>query len=535
MANNPVTMQELIDAGHDADSFAEVVNEGENFNGDGRVVTRKSRRIKTLARAIADIQAELFSASTLYATIADGLAGTTDGEYFVVPGNGDDVYTLYQNDDGVAVEINRYPSSAGIATALLKAPIYKDPDSLSDMAVNETELSDGSFYRPMADELKQMFAPGDFPRQAPIDLAQCLIKPPTEEEQAYVFVPCPFVPVNGNDKRIMPVNIRTSFHNSPVNVPIFKPHVSGPYGWLTFECIAEKPIHTILAGSITMLLRLSNTIPDASATVRLRLDCANPPHMELGQNNGHRWLATALGEWGTAARMNHDHSFADPCFPYSNSLKTTADTNGWTNLYTGSENGYFNEDDTDEALRTLDEFSDPVGPNVKTTSWMDLSGWDVMERSFYLYLNVPFTRRRRVQVKLAGGEIVVVPAMTNDRMFGGAHGVYRLPKNSEFVRIHYSGPDDIVNDAATRFFVMPPSVSADYDPIKGYWTRHTMNIHREVVFYPGCIYCFNLSVDAEYGATMREHGFRFQSGGMSFFFDASDIRKRFADNLFQGA
>ena len=55
------------------------------------------------------------SGAVAYATIADGLANTSDGEFFTVPGeSAEDFLVLYQNNAGVADTIKTYPSGEAI-------------------------------------------------------------------------------------------------------------------------------------------------------------------------------------------------------------------------------------------------------------------------------------------------------------------------------------------------------------------------------------------------------------------------------------
>lgn len=53
----------------------------------------------------------------IYPTTADGLAATSDGDYFSVPSEDDDGYLdLYRNDNGVGIRLRTYPSSGVMET-----------------------------------------------------------------------------------------------------------------------------------------------------------------------------------------------------------------------------------------------------------------------------------------------------------------------------------------------------------------------------------------------------------------------------------
>lgn len=54
----------------------------------------------------------------VFATVAAGLAATTDGQYFSVPSvESAEHLVLYRNAAGVAVEVKRYPSAAALTEA----------------------------------------------------------------------------------------------------------------------------------------------------------------------------------------------------------------------------------------------------------------------------------------------------------------------------------------------------------------------------------------------------------------------------------
>ena len=68
--------------------------------------------------------------AVMYATSAAGISATTNGQYFSVPVVGtNDYLILYKNNAGVALEINRYPSTAAVKKPLWvgKNNAYPDP------------------------------------------------------------------------------------------------------------------------------------------------------------------------------------------------------------------------------------------------------------------------------------------------------------------------------------------------------------------------------------------------------------------------
>lgn len=98
---------------------------------------------KNEAEAAAD--ASQLSAG-VYPTTADGLAATTDGQYFNIPSDNDDEYLiLYQNVAGSAVEIKRYPSAA-----LVESLIYATPRTFYVTMTGDDNNAGTSLRTPLA-------------------------------------------------------------------------------------------------------------------------------------------------------------------------------------------------------------------------------------------------------------------------------------------------------------------------------------------------------------------------------------------------
>lgn len=403
---------------------------------------------------------------------------------------------------------------------------------IRSLAVNDVSEVGGNFPRSPVQELRATFSggnpDGDLPNQAATDLAECLIIPPTEESTNYVFPTVPWMELEGSMRRVIPVDIRTCLINSPLNIPLFEPVKVNAWGFLTFRYIGEEPLHTILRGSIAMLIRLHGSSQDAYARHILRLRAVNPPHMEDGQNSGGRHLAGPIGAFGEPNRVQEYYEFNDPCFPITQDLLDLAAVNSWPDYYNGSQNGFFNAGDTSEALRTSDD-DGPINANVRTTNWMDISSNNNLEHAYYFNITGS-SSRRRVQIKTATGEIKTFYPMTSD--VWGARGVYRLPADATHVRIYYSGRSDTA--ANMEFRRISLNASPDYDPLKGMWVQRLFNVHRDVTFWPGTEYYLDLYTETYDMGNAREWGFRFQSGGLSFSFDAGRMRKKLARKLFKG-
>lgn len=411
--------------------------------------------------------------------------------------------------------------------------VYQEGEDLRSLAVNGVSEVGGNFPRSPTEELRDAFSGGNpdgaLPLQAATDLGECLIIPPTEDSTNYVFATVPWLVIDGTARRIMPVDIRTNLFNSPLNIPLFEPVRVNGFGMLSFRYIGDEPIHTVLKGSVSVLVRTSATRADPYARHIFRLSAVNPPHMEYGENSGRRNLAGPIGSWGNAQRISDYYEFNDECFPIDQALLDMAANLNWPNRFVGSQNGFFNSGDTTEALRTSDDLG-VVGPEVRTTNWMDVSSDDKLAHAYFFDCGGTSTRRR-IQIKTASGQIKTFTPLT--RQSASARVVYRLPTDAAFVRIYYSGRGDTAS--GERFIRIAAVTSPEYDPLKGYWDMRTFNVCRDVTFWPGVEYFFDLFTQVYDGATARDWGFRFQSGGLTFLFDAGRIRKKLAAKLFKEA
>lgn len=92
----------------------------------------------------------------VFASVAAGLAATSEGDYFSVPSPDDDAYLiLYRNDNGVATEVRRYPSVEAVDHALDYA--QQITRMAVDLASEPTHLH-GDFYRDVRQEDSPAFA-----------------------------------------------------------------------------------------------------------------------------------------------------------------------------------------------------------------------------------------------------------------------------------------------------------------------------------------------------------------------------------------
>lgn len=409
---------------------------------------------------------------------------------------------------------------------------YRDKNDLKDLGVNGTLLEGGGFPRSMSDELSDNYS-GNNPElvltsQAPVDLAQCSFVPSNEISSNFVHSNFPWMSIGGTMKRLMAVDIRTNLFNSPVNIPIFKPTRTNGSGILSFRYIGDKPIHTVIQGSLNLLVRSSLVSDEAYSRVILRMGSSGHPHLEEGQNGGTRSLGVSLGGFREPFYIENYKEFNDLCFPIDQNALDNAALH--PNLYVGSDNGFFSSNyapDTED-LATADG-DGPVGPEVRTTKWMDVGSYVQNRRRFLMDFTGTSTRTR-VQYKDEEGNISIYAAMDSQ---GGSRRIYRIPHNAKFARIYYSGRGDTVDESSIEFRPLGPETSSEYDPLGGVWTERIIPVHRDIVLWPGVEYWFDLSTSAYEGASSREWGYRVQSGGLSFLFDSGGVRKNIATTFWE--
>ena len=229
------------------------------------------------------------------------------------------------------------------------------------------------------------------------------MQPPTELSSNFVHGNYPWTNIiDGRTRRIMPVDIRTYNFNGMVNPALFRPVKTNGSGILSFKYIGDTPIHTVIQGSFSILLRQANLSETAYARIMLRLAAVNPPYMERGQTAGDRGLGISMGGFNPTYPITDFSEYTDWCMPITQQAIDSAMT--WPELYVGSDNGFFQAGNTSEELSTIDPNIGPVGPEVLTTKWMDVSEWVDQDRRFLMNFN-GVSNRSRVQYKDADGNI----------------------------------------------------------------------------------------------------------------------------------
>src|SRR5690606_651415 len=225
---------------------------------------------------------------------------------------------------------------------------------------------------------------------------------------------------------------------------LFRPTRSNGFGFLTWRYLGDKPIHGVLQGSCSLAVLASAS--DAGGYQRFIMSLEPLDGMlpiDEGQGAGRKFLAACIGSLGTSERFKDNVEFDDLCFPIDQTLIDA--TAGAPNRYTGSLPGFFQSTTVGDGLETADD-QGPVGPEVKSTEWIDVSDMDFVEQSIMLY----FTgkgNRARVRYKLADGVARYYSQQSSNR---NASRVYRFPAGTQSVQFYYTGRGSTVSDASIQ-------------------------------------------------------------------------------------
>lgn len=113
MATSPISLVQLTNASLDADDLEVVVNGDE----DATTVNRAGNTLPSLAKWFAEATEQLnalLASGNFYETVAQGLADTTNGEYFLVESSNPNIlFERYQNINGAAVNTGKGIPSIG--------------------------------------------------------------------------------------------------------------------------------------------------------------------------------------------------------------------------------------------------------------------------------------------------------------------------------------------------------------------------------------------------------------------------------------
>ncbi len=353
-------------------------------------------------------------------------------------------------------------------------------------------------------------------QNAAISLATCALQLPTELGLARVAPRTPMIthqdvtPFQAAPFRAIPISPRVLLHDTPISFPIFAPVITNEYGFLVWRYIGEKPIHTVLKGTIHLLLRHANANAEARVNdVALQLMQFNFPLIEHGQNDGSRHLATTFGGLSNPAEFSAYSPMADYCLPFDQAVVNDAASN--PEIWPGSVPGEILSRSTSTDLEP--------GSGVRTTNWFDVSS---LRRRVFMFNFNGTSSRFRVQVRRPDGSIYY-DAQSHDAT---SRRLFRAPPDAGQMRIHYCGPGDRINPGSESIRVVARSTGAAKDPLSGVWSHEHLVVQRDVVFLPQAHYALRVNGRSQNGSSFRDWGYRYLGGGLSFAFNASDIRAK---------
>lgn len=417
---------------------------------------------------------------------------------------------------------------------------YADSRSRRSLEINGNLPRGGDFPTSADQEIETVFG-GNTGRQRPplaaMDLGECMFIPPTEEQLNFTGPTVPHMAWRGTAYRMIPMDIRTSLFSTPVGIPLFNPHVTNNSGVLVFNYLQTDPIHTVLKGSIDMMALVSRDNPDARMRHILGLKGFDTPYLEKGQGDARRFLAQSIPFGDTAKRILDVEAFNDPCAPIDDYILSQF-ASGSPNLYVGSDHGFLNpisegwDVDPETGLYLTDD-NGPVGPEVQTTKWIDVSSYDPLEHVYAITFDGTSTRSR-LQWRDENNEVHYFSGQSEDL---SSYRLIRLPRRAKAFRVYYTGRGQTAGDNNVDIRALS-GPALDYDPLKGYFQTYRFSVNRDVTFWPGAGYGFFLFQQSFAGAyptaaETPEWGFRFQSGGLSMMFDAGRIRRTLATSLYR--
>lgn len=411
-------------------------------------------------------------------------------------------------------------------------------DQLRDLNVNGTlPLGGTGWPTTPQQEFEAMFDGGDplneFVHTRPVDWATCILTPPVEGSVAHVAPTTPYMTPQGDSspRRVVPLDIRVVLGNTMLGGALFKPVETNASGTLVWEYIGETPISVHMKGTISFLMRNSDVAGGkAASSTYLNLRCLNPPLFDNGQSAGARRLSSHSSGVLEEKTLSTYREFRDmPNWPLSQYVDNAL---RFPDLMAGipTEHGYFSVGSTAEELLTTDS-QGTVPSTVRTTGWIPLDQIPYPLENHLLYLHgTGKSTCLRVQSKDSKGNITFEQNTSRENISGLSF--IRIPPDAAEIRINYSRRGDTAE--ALSLHLLGQSYSMRADPLKGAWVERVFSVDREVVFYPGCRYCLTIDVTLRAAQTsVRDFGFRYLGGGLSFEFDATRMRKRLATNLYR--
>ncbi|MGP5310608.1 hypothetical protein [Vreelandella alkaliphila] len=518
-------------------------------------IIQQARILAQDARYNAEIARDVAAAiSNLHPTVTDGLLATGDGHYFTVPGEGT-YLTVYRHVGGSAVKVVEFPSRAALDDALKRTPRLYQTDDIKDPKLSGNTQAFQLFEMTAQKELSYQLSGQNLDSLPPLTgtiLGECYFGFPTMDQTFKVNSPFPRIHSSGvkvanasfgGSQTIALSDIRATTFNSSVNLPLFEPVMVDQYGIVSFRYLGEQPLHTVIRGGIQWLQRIHTGVIDTTAAIDAFLRLAplplvnrpssglnpsdNIPSWEAGgQHRGRQYLGFCAASGARHFQMIPEEWNDSPgqisptveaAIENDPELNTEPPINGW--LSPSSDDADVLEPDDPDG-NTPPELEG----NLKTTEWITVTP-GTWYRGAVLPLGESSSRGR---AQWRDGEGVI-----HFKDLRSGNFLFQAPPDAVDFRIYYAGPQDAHVTGLSIKSVTEGQIRTQL-VTRGTWRRYNINVCRDVVFYPNTIYRLELKVFGAHkqeGASQKywfeyDDGYRIESGGLSFMFDASSLVKQ---------
>lgn len=411
------------------------------------------------------------------------------------------------------------------------------PDDQKPVQLNGAIPQIGAFAETIEDELSRAFTGENVGNtsinQTPVDLGETVFIFPDAANtvRQAATMPSELNPMNSQFLRIVPVDIRTVMVDSLLDPGLFEAVETNLYGMVKWKYTGNRPLRTILKGSIQGIERLFNVDPGSTWSNQTRqfqlvLRALQALPGEMGGVARDQLLAMSPAGWRADVpfRLLNVHDITDYCRPLSAAER--ASTQERNSLTVSGQPGYFSDSvfPNTDALNTSQ-------PGYYTTNWIDLATLPPFNNVFCLIC--PESNRCNIRYKTANG---TVRYWDNQSHPGSANfRPFRLPNEAVAVQVCYAYPGYTGPTNPSKFVSLEVNLSYDVDGSKGFWVPFDLHICRDITLFPNVTYCFDLFALSAGTATSsgRVDGYRILSGGLSCMTNLGAARKAFATTLYR--
>ncbi|AQU83256.1 MULTISPECIES: hypothetical protein [unclassified Halomonas] len=414
----------------------------------------------------------------------------------------------------------------------------------------DVRLFDMSAREEMAYQLSAQNSESELPQLTGTVLGECYFGLPTMDQTFKVVSPFPRINAEGRkvananfggSQTIALSDIRAATFNSSLNLPLFEVAGVDQYGITAFRYVGKQPLHTVIRGGIQWLQRIfTGSISATAATdawIRLSpLPLGDQPASGMeeregmpaweagGQARGRQYLGfcAASGaqhfqliekEWND--QLGRISPEVESAIAENPELNTEPYENAW--LSAGEEESL----DPDDAGANIPDQDQQA--NLKTSAWIPVTGG-----LWYRGAVMPSeagSSRGRAQWRDADGNITAIN-------LGSGNFLYQMPEAAVEFRIYYAGPQDSDVTGLSIKTVAQSQINSQI-VTRGTWRRYNINVCRDVVFYPNTVYRLEMKIFGSHRIDGNgvgywfeyDDGYRIESGGLSFMFDASALIK----------